>query len=102
MKKIIAINTLGEEMYGVFNFENGPDPLSEGKFRMIKDGLIGYANALGDIHILPQYKCAFPFENGIAQVSYDCEKIKSGEHSIYESEHWIEIDPEGNPIESIE
>lgn len=101
-QKIIAINALGEEMYEVFNFENGPDPLSEGKFRMIKDGLIGYTNALGDIHILPQYKCAFPFENGIAQVSYDCEKIKSGENSIYESEHWIEIDQDGNLIDSLE
>lgn len=74
--KLYAINTKGNKLYEVFNYDNGPDYPSEGLFRIVKDGKIGYADAqTGEIIIEPKYKIALPFENEYATVSdTDAEK----------------------------
>ena len=51
---IIGINQAGEILFNVFNYDNGPDYISEGLFRIVEDGKIGYANQTGNIMIKPE------------------------------------------------
>src|SRR5687767_11022662 len=67
--KIWCISSKGEELFEVFNYDNGPDYAQDGLFRIVKDGKIGYANEAGEVVIEPQYTCANPFENGKAEVA---------------------------------
>lgn len=95
----IAIDRNEKELYKIFWYENGPDFIIEGLFRIIINGKIGYANEAGEIVIEPQYDCAFPFENGKAKVSNNCRTIDHGEHKMWESENWFFIDKTGKIIE---
>jgi hypothetical protein len=97
--KLIGIDRKERELFEVFWFDNGPDPLAEGLFRIVKNGKIGFANEKGEIIITPQYTCAFPFENGKARVAYACETIAEGEYSRWESNVWMYIDRKGNKTE---
>lgn len=94
-----AIDRNEKVLYKVFPFDNGPDYSSEGLFRIMTGNKIGYADsATGAIVIAPQFDCAFPFVNGVAQVSKNCKTVreKGGEHSSWLSEHWEYIDKTGN------
>lgn len=95
-RKCFAIDQKENFLYEVFWYDNGPDIIQEGFFRIIKDGKIGYANTEGQIVIQPHFDCAFPFNEGKAKVSYDCETLPSGEYKRWESEEWFYIDSEGN------
>ena len=96
--KIVGIDRAENELFEVFVYDNGPDPISEGLFRIVKNGKIGYADKNGRIVIEPEFQCAFPFKNGIAKVSTDCEEIKDGEHTLWESNNWTYINKEGKII----
>jgi len=96
---IIAIDRNENELYKVFIIDNGPDYTSEGLFRIIIDNKIGYADSIsGKISIEPKFKCAWPFQNGIAKVSDNCEEKPSGEYKIWESNNWYFIDRFGIKI----
>lgn len=96
----IGIDREEKVMYQVFPFDNGPDYPSDGLFRILKDKKIGYADeASGQIIIAPQFDCAYPFENGKAQVSTDCQVQTEGEHSSWTSDHWYSIDKKGGKVE---
>ena len=83
-------------LYDIFPYDNGPDYTSDGLFRIVKDGKIGYADEHSyAIVIPPQFDCAFPFENGKAKVSNKCQTVKDGEHSIWESDAWQYLDKKG-------
>lgn len=97
-KGFVAINKQEKVLYKVFAFDNGPDPVSEGRFRIIKNGLIGFADErTGKVMIYPQYKCAFPYENSVSEVSFDCEQIiePGGEHTSWTGGKWFYIDHAG-------
>jgi len=94
----VAIDKNERELFEVFGYDNGPDYPSDGVFRIIRNGLIGYANTDGQIIIEPQFKCAFPFEMGKAKVSFDCQSVPDGEHTSWKSEKWIYIDKSGRTI----
>lgn len=97
----IAIDNSGAELYEVFWFDNGPDYPSDGLFRIKKNGLIGFADfKTGEIVISPQFDCAFPFKNGKAKVSLQCDVIPEGEHSIWKSSSWFFINKNGMTIDS--
>src|SRR5688572_27508625 len=68
----IGIDMSGKTLFEIYQFDNGPDYVEDGLFRIIKDGKIGYANELGDVVIEPQFSCAHPFENGQAKVALNC------------------------------
>ena len=86
-------------LYIVFPFDNGPDYVSDGLFRILIDGKIGYADsATGKIIIQPQFDCAWQFENGVAKVSTDCTTKSDGEHSTWLSESWFYIDRTGKNV----
>jgi len=83
-------------LYEVFAYDNGPDYPSEGLIRVVKQGKIGYADAQTyAIVIAPQFDCAFPFENGKAKVSADCQTVKDGEHEVWTSDAWRYVDKKG-------
>lgn len=96
--QFVAINQNGEQLFEVYTYDNGPDYISDGLFRIIKNNKIGYADKWGKIIIKPQFECTTPFENGEAKVAYKCQLIEDGEHSIMESDHWIYIDKKGREI----
>ena len=94
-----AIDKSGNVLYQVFWYDNGPDEISEGLFRIIIDGKIGYADEQGEIIIPPRFKCTTPFGNGKAKVAYNCELVAEGEHSGMQSDAWFYIDKKGNKTE---
>lgn len=97
----IAIDRQENILYEVFIFDNGPDEISEGLFRIVKNKKIGYADfETGKIVIQPQFDCAFPFKNAAAKVSIDCKTESAGEHSAWISDHWYYIDKKGKKIEA--
>lgn len=95
-KGFIGIDRNEKELYRVFPFDNGPDISSDGLFRIIRDDKIGYADSLtGKIVIQPRYPCAFPFQEGKAKVSLNCDSRQEGEHSSWTGEEWFFIDKSG-------
>ena len=96
---MIGIDKNENVLYKVFRFDNGPDYIKEGLFRVIRNGKIGFANKDGVIVIPCQFDCAFFFENGKAKVSNDCNEIKDFEHTRWESASWYFIDKSGRRIE---
>jgi hypothetical protein len=95
---LAAIDKNDKELFEVFWYDNGPDHIADGLFRIIKNGKIGYANNIGIIVIEPQFYCAFPFEDGRAKVSLDCNSTSDGDHSKWESDKWFYINKEGQEI----
>lgn len=91
----MGIDKNGKELFQIYFYDNGPDYIVENRFRIIKDGKIGYANELGEIVIQPQFQCADAFENGKARVTHDCELIKDGEYTMAKSESWFFINTNG-------
>lgn len=97
---LLALDSKGKELYEVFNYDNGPDYSSEGLFRIVVNGKIGYADELtGKIIVQPQYSCAFPFDGGKAKVSMNCSKEQVGEYTEWVSEEWMYIDKKGKHID---
>ena len=95
--RMVAINRDKKIIFDAYLFDNGPDYVSEGLFRIKRNGKIGYANEIGEVIIEPKFECAYPFENGKAKVAYDCETNKDDlEHSSWESSKWFYIDKNGN------
>lgn len=99
----VAINRDEKILFRIFPFDNGPDYPSEGLFRIVKDGEIGYADLNFSIKIQPQYGCAFPFKNGIAKVSKECKTVSvepDGEHQVWVSDNWFYINKSGIPVKN--
>jgi len=94
----VGIDRNGNELFEVYPFDNGPDNVVEGFFRIMKNGKIGYADTNGKIVIDPQFDCAFPFENGKAKVSNDCKDVLEGEYSKWISKNWKYINKNGETI----
>jgi hypothetical protein len=92
---IVGIDSRGNMLFQVYVFDNGPDYPSDGLFRIVKTGKIGYADTLGNIVITPVYDCAFPFENGIAKVGTGCTIQSDGVHSYWTGGNWFNVDKKG-------
>ena len=101
----IAVNRDGEALFQVHwaYGEGWPDALTENRIRIVENGKVGFANQYGEIVIEPQYGCASAFSNETAHVAYACgiEKIDE-EHFRNTSEHWIQIDLNGNEVDGNE
>ena len=97
--KILGIDQNATNLFEVFRYDNGPDYVESGFFRIIKNGKIGYANPNGKIIIEPNFDCAYPFEGDFAIVSDNCETIKEGEHTRWKSESWYKITKNGKRAE---
>jgi len=93
--KIIGIDQHAQKLFEVFNYDNGPDYVRSGLFRIKKNGKIGYANEQGEIIIEPRFECAYPFKGKFARVSDNCSTITNGEHSVWVSNSWYQITKNG-------
>ena len=91
----VVIDRNEKALYNVFIFDNGPDDFSEGYFRIVKDGRIGYMDSTFSIKVQPKYGGAYPFKNGLAQVTDSCKTVTYGEHSVWVSDHWYYINKAG-------
>lgn len=89
----IGIDRKGKFLYRIFTINNEPDQPSEGKFRILKNTLIGYADSgTGKVIIKPKYQCAYPFENGKAIVSRRCYQLHAQDGSMsWKSDNWKSI-----------
>jgi hypothetical protein len=94
--RCIAIDKNEKELFEVYVFDNGPDYVQDGLYRIIQGDKMGYANEAGEIIIEPRFKCATPFSNKQARVAYECDFVEDGEHMRIENAKWIYIDTEGN------
>ncbi len=95
--RIICINNAGKELFYVFKYDNGPDYIQEGLFRIMnEDGLVGFADSLGNVIIEPQFKFVYPFKGGKAKATLEGERkvvTESDEKEHYwESKTWFYID----------
>ena len=92
----VGIDRQEHILYHVLVIDNGPDYPSDGFFRIVKDGKIGYAyTSTGKIAIQPQFPCAWPFEHGVAKVALDCQEQGMGEYHAWDSNHWFFINKAG-------
>lgn len=90
--EIIAINHKGVSLFRVFNYDNGPDYVREGLFRIVDENdLVGYADTLGNIVIVPQYKFGHSFQDGKAQVTNHGQRVLDGEYWRWSSKSWFYI-----------
>ena len=94
--RIVCIDHQGKELFYVFKYDNGPDYIREGLFRIMdENGSIGFADSLGNVVIKPQFKFATPFEEGKTQVTRSGKAYDDGEHSFWESDEWQYINEKG-------
>jgi hypothetical protein len=99
----VVIDRAENVKYNVYTFDNGPDYISEGLFRIEENGKIGYAASDFSVKIKPQYGCAFPFKNGIAKVSYDCKTEtdpQTHEYHTWISKGWFYINKQGHRVKN--
>lgn len=97
--RIVCIDNQGKELFYVYKYDNGPDYIREGLFRIMdEDGWIGFADSLGNVVIKPQFKFATSFENGKAQATTSGDAINDGEHSFWKSDEWQLIDHKGDKM----
>jgi hypothetical protein len=82
-----GLTSRGQVLYEVFPYDNGPDYISDGIFRIIANKKIGFADsATGKVVIIPQFDCARPFENGRAEVSTNCKSQVNEDHVTWISD----------------
>lgn len=75
VKGLYAINKKEEILFQVYPFDNGPDYLSEGLFRILdEEGRIGFANMDGEVVISPRYAYIDAFKGGVASFCDGCKK----------------------------
>lgn len=96
----VAIDRNEKILFDVFGFDNAPDEVSEGLFRICKDTLVGYATPEGKIAILPKYRFAMRFSEGLAAFSWvgTSEWDKSHEHQSIRNAKFGYINGKGEVI----
>jgi hypothetical protein len=98
-KGLVGIDRNENILFNVYIVDNGPDYPSNGLFRIVQNGKIGYANLKGQIVIPPQFDCAYPFKGGKAQVGKGCQTKADGEHYYWKGGQLYTINKRGNAVE---
>jgi hypothetical protein len=100
----IGIDKEEKELFRVFPFDNGPDYVSDGTFRIIDTSKMGFADTTGKVIIQPIYDFTFGFDKGIALVNIGGHREKSDptdpncEHYTWTGGKWGVIDKSGNVL----
>jgi hypothetical protein len=89
------VDRKGNTLHKIFMYDNGPDYESEGLYRIVKNGKIGFVDDQGVIQVEPKYDFAFPFEDGKAKVCTGCKEKSVGEYTQMVGGKWSEI---SNPL----
>lgn len=71
----VGIDKSEKDLFQVWPMDNGPDYVSEGLFRIIKNDKIGFANEKGQIVIPPQFEMVYPFYKGLASFCVGCVSV---------------------------
>lgn len=96
---VFAIDRSENILFQVFIIDNGPDQVSNGLFRIVENGKIGFANMQGQIIIQPIYLFAFPFQkNGFAIFNEGATLVKEGEYHRYVGGKWGAINLKGEVV----
>jgi hypothetical protein len=99
--KIKAIDRNNRKLFTVFNFDNGPDYVEEGLFRIIDDrtGFIGFADMNGRVIISPRFFYADSFSEGFAAFNEEGKfELLDEEHTTITGGKWGYIDKSGKVI----
>lgn len=100
---LFVIDKQGNKVYQPYYFDNWPDEAKDGVYRIRQGNRIGFADEkTGNIVIEAKYDCAYPFENGKANVGTGCQLETDGEHSWWVGGDWVSIDTHGHVITSSE
>ncbi|MFC2136461.1 WG repeat-containing protein, partial [Bacteroidota bacterium] len=94
----VASDKSGNELYVIFPFDNGPDYISEGMFRIVDGDKIGFASELGEIVIKPRFGAVYPFHNGLAAFCEGCVTVTEGEHKMWVKGKWGFINRKGEVV----
>lgn len=94
-KGYLAFDKGGAQLFEVFPFDNGPDYPSEGLFRIIENGKIGYADECGNVVIKPQFNAALQFRDGMAAFCEKCFETIDGDHKSWIGGKWGFINRSG-------
>lgn len=96
----IAINRNQEKLFNVFWFDNGPDYVNEGLFRITENGKIGFADEQGNVVLPPKYDFAYPFNEGLAAFNIGCtfQEDPEGEHTSIVGGKYGFIDKTGKEV----
>ncbi|MCF8224820.1 MAG: WG repeat-containing protein [Bacteroidales bacterium] len=73
--KFVFIDRNDSILFEVYPFDNGPDYIAEGTFRIIKNNKVGIADTLGNTIIPPVYDFVYPFQDGLAVANIGGEKV---------------------------
>lgn len=91
-------------LFTVFPYDNGPDYISEGTFRIIDNSKMGFADTTGKIIIQPIYDFVFGFDKGLALVNIHGHREKTDpadpncEYHTWSGGKWGVIDKSGKLI----
>lgn len=86
---IYVINRSEEVLFRVHTLDNGPDVVSEGLFRIIQDGKIGFADMTGKVVIEPKFHFVFPFQkDGTAVFNEGGTLVREGDYTRYQGGKW--------------
>lgn len=100
----IGIDKEEKELFTVFPFDNGPDYISYGTFRIIENSKMGFADTTGKIIIQPIYDFTFGFDKGLALVNLGGHREKSDptdsncEYYTWTGGKWGVIDKKGKVL----
>lgn len=94
----VGIDRTEKIIFQVVSFDNGPDYMSEGLFRIESNGKIGFADSNGKIVIPPRFAFAAPFAEGMAPFCNGCSEKTSGEHTELINGKWGYIDKTGKVV----
>ena len=97
-KGFIAKDINNQILFTIYQIDNGPDYPSEGLFRIIDNGKIGFADVNGNIIIKPQFSFALPFHYGLAGFCKGCKFKKNGEYTEIVNGKWGFIDKKGKIV----
>ncbi|MBR8464538.1 hypothetical protein KDD93_08175 [Campylobacter sp. faydin G-24] len=96
----VIVDKNSKILYKFFLYDNGNDYEHDGLVRIVNEnGLIGYFEpSTHKIVIKPKFRCAYPFENGIAKVAIKCSEITHGEYKKWQSDEWVYINKNGKKV----
>jgi hypothetical protein len=95
----VAYNRKGKLLFAPFSFDNGPDYVSEGLMRYVKNGKMGFVNRIGEVVIPAQYDYVDGFRYGVASYCKGCKREYEGEHYHMKGGQWGYINYKGEELQ---
>lgn len=95
---VYAINKKEDVLFRVATLDNGPDPVNDGLFRIIKNNKTGFANLEGEIVIQPSFDSALPFRDGFAVVCVGGNDEKDGDYTLHVGGKWGLVNTSGEVV----